>query len=1659
MWKKLISLNLALVMVVSLIPLSPVTAFAASDTGYAVFHKNDGSGETVTETMKNFGSNGSLELYCRMPDFTGEDEVIISYNSEADGSGTEYPLNEHTYDIYSNDADNPAQLYAQWEDVADYSIRYITTNGVSSDGEIVVTEGGFSDTAVLAGSNTFTAEEDDEEVIGWSTKWSYAERDRYYEGYVFMPGEEISITENMTLFSLMGYKSIVYYEEKYNSSTGEYSLTTGEPVFYDKGELLSNGSGSITGKIFLGWNSKEDGSGDKYFARQEVSKEMPNQLYAQYADVPTEDYAVLNYGTHGTEGEYATEVILLEDGVADLPDEMPDGSKIVYWRGYGYDPEDDYDLEEKSLYYPPGEASDIPRGLLLRAVTVDTERGLAALIDGDGGQTADGSRYIGIYNDFTSGLGLSQFQELTPFEKENSVLIGYEGSKTKTVYDMDDDFFDSVEIEMNTDRAAYFVAKYLTAVGNYIQYYGNGGETEDGLGFYLQDELTWGSEETIMENPFIPPDGEYFLGWQDEEEEWYMPGTAIPFMENTKLFAQWGENRVTYHYKNWAGRDAVRTRLNMEEFSGYMSSKPEGCLFEGWMTEAGQWYAPNQKIPDGLSVELYESWIEIPTEGNYYILTGTRLSDGRYTQIVPMTATEEEITLPDVDIMGWRIVGDDGDIEERGFRDEQTQLRDPGAKVTVTAGTEIRAMDPGLQAKYYKNYGDSEEVRTYYTTISYASSLNMNLHDPAEIFEELPEGMALEEWNTEADGSGDSYDIGDWISEGIYQFFAQWLGGTWSLSGSKLTIYNESVMPKAGKPTAVEWSDEIRYLRELEFANGISKINAGAFANYGYLRTVTIPASITSIGDGAFKNCSNLEEVIFRGTSAQWAEIDFGENNENLLNARITFLSSDGTEEGGMCGEAVRWALKDGVLTIGGTGAMDDYEYRGDAPWADFEEEIEKLVVQEGVTTIGNCAFRSYDNLAEVILADGLQSIGDEAFQRCYALTSVVLPEGLQTVGDMAFQYCDALISVTFPTSLTDIGEEAFAECDALEQIVVTEGNPVYHSGNGSNVLVETETGKLVLGCKNSTIPDGVTEIAPYALQYVEAETLEIPESVVNIGEYAFYNNRNIKAVYMTSETETIGKSAFGYCYNLKKVYYYGTEEDWNAMSIEDNNDYLISAGRKYLQEGDAYADMTWKVEDGVLTISGEGMMQDYTSAQAPWYSYRESITSVVVEEGITSIGDYAFYDLEYMTDVSLPESLKYIGASAFLYCYDLQSIFIPANVVRIEESAFRYNNLAEITVDVGNTVYDSRNDCNMIMETATDKLLVGCKNTVIPDDTVVIGAYSLTEMDGDMIEVPNQVTTIEKYAFYNSDLTAIVLPNTLTTIGEYAFSGAWDLEDVYYYGTAKDWAKIEIGSSNSYLTNADRHYLKAGEIVGMTWKVENGVLTISGAGAMEDYSSGDAPWYDQREFIVKVVVEEGITSVGKYAFYYLENVTEASLPSSITEIRYRAFYECSALTEIVIPEGVTSISDYAFGYSGLTNITLPNSLTEIEQRVFRNCSALTDVYYYGSEAEWAEVEIDDYYNEYLIAATIHYLTPIEGNVSIREDGADIIITNVPKDSVLVIARYAGDQMKGIEMITIAESAYTYRTELPDAAAGTELRLFLTDEGRRPLCKSLEVEY
>lgn len=351
---------------------------------------------------------------------------------------------------------------------------------------------------------------------------------------------------------------------------------------------------------------------------------------------------------------------------------------------------------------------------------------------------------------------------------------------------------------------------------------------------------------------------------------------------------------------------------------------------------------------------------------------------------------------------------------------------------------------------------------------------------------------------------------------------------------------------------------------------------------------------------------------------------------------------------------------------------------------------------------------------------------------------------------------------------------------------------------------------------------------------------------------------------------------------------------------------------------GDNGSNVTWTLDsEGTLTISGKGEMEDYWGINTPWSSNCESIKTVAIEAGVTSIGGGAFYRCSSLSSVTIPAGVTRIDYGAFRLCGNLSSITIPEGVTSIDGAAF-----------YGCTGLTS---------------IVIPKSVEIIDENAFSNCESLTS-----IVIPEGVKNIDRFAFYSClSLRSVTLPASLLHIGQYVFEEcAENLTITAPTGSyASEWIEESglLGDLDELTRNGIVYSLLSNWAIVVDYDHDNEPTTavipsqINGLPVTKIADGAFSECYS----LTSIVIPESVTSIGDHAFAWCDDLRSIVMPKRLTYLGKVAFDSCLALTSITIPEGVTSIgNDTFFGCKSLTSVTLPASVTSIADNVFELCSS-----------------------------------------------------------------------------------------------------------------------
>ena len=259
----------------------------------------------------------------------------------------------------------------------------------------------------------------------------------------------------------------------------------------------------------------------------------------------------------------------------------------------------------------------------------------------------------------------------------------------------------------------------------------------------------------------------------------------------------------------------------------------------------------------------------------------------------------------------------------------------------------------------------------------------------------------------------------------------------------------------------------------------------------------------------------------------------------------------------GRCGDSITWTLDDsGNLTLSGSGEMWNYGYVT-SPFKDYG--IKTVTIEYGITSIGDYVFRGCSGLTKLTLPNSVTSIGDGAFCGCTGLTELTLSNSVTSIGDCAFYGCSGLTELILPNSVRSIGDIAFTYCSGLEKITVESGNSCYDSRDNCNSIIDTEFNTLIVGCKNSVIPNSVTSIGYYAFYGCSGLTeLTLPDSVASIGDGAFICCSDLSKITSLAEIppvcgsgvfDRVNKTNCELIVPIVSVTAYKQAEVWNEFS------------------------------------------------------------------------------------------------------------------------------------------------------------------------------------------------------------------------------------------------------------------------------------------------------------------------------------------------------------------------------------------------------------------------------------------------------------------------------------------------------------------------------
>ena len=829
-------------------------------------------------------------------------------------------------------------------------------------------------------------------------------------------------------------------------------------------------------------------------------------------------------------------------------------------------------------------------------------------------------------------------------------------------------------------------------------------------------------------------------------------------------------------------------------------------------------------------------------------------------------------------------------------------------------------------------------------------------------------------------------------------------------------------------------------LNEIRLPDALETIGEYAFYSCDHINNVIFPASLQRIGDYAFAYCDSFTKAFVFGAAPEAGENTFclkktdiydpyGRYQDTIYTPSSLYILFNpevyNTLDSSNCpyyeyavpseqfkssvvydGTSYDIDLKTGTITYanpqGSSVSIPEYvlgvkvEKIGDDAFGDdrgfFVREIN---IPDGITSIGDRAFKNCANLRQINIPDSVTSIGEEVFRDCITLERVFIGKGISVIPDRAFYKCSSLTDFQAYGNISVVGDEAFSY-SGLTEISLPAATKIGNEAFSYSALTEISLPNCLedlgstpfIGCEylksievesdNNyyTALDGIlynkekTTLIAYPAALTHSE-FAVPESLSTIADGAFAYAKNIKKLYFPKSLTSIGENAFIDVNSLGQVWYPGTTSQWSAINIENGNDNLTNAyifcyceelptDSKIVQFGSCGKDASWMfTEDGTLWIVGDGEMTNFLGRMdQPWYDFSDDIINCKIIGEIVNIGDYSFVYCEHLEEISIPNSVKHIGNKAFSHCTELKHIVLPETIETIGSDAFSScSSLPSITLpnnlkSIGTGAFSS---CSSLL------------SITLPNNLKSIGAGAfsncvlLTEMTlpAAISDIPDElfsgctalasvcfksdkITSIGDRAFKNTALETFVVPETAVSIGSEAFASCSGLFTLSISGNV-----TEI-SSDAFKNNDNLQSIYFNGSVS-EWNVFGISLPNTDVICSDGSIERSGKWNGTNgDGITWKLLSDGTLIIRGSGEMVSDDILRVYDPSvgGYYEVNCGPWcYLSEYITSLVIEGDISKISECAFyNCDKIEEITITANVKNIESSAFYGCSALKNI-------------------------------------------------------------------------------------------------------------------
>ncbi|MEE3429163.1 MAG: leucine-rich repeat protein [Ruminococcus sp.] len=761
-----------------------------------------------------------------------------------------------------------------------------------------------------------------------------------------------------------------------------------------------------------------------------------------------------------------------------------------------------------------------------------------------------------------------------------------------------------------------------------------------------------------------------------------------------------------------------------------------------------------------------------------------------------------------------------------------------------------------------------------------------------------------------------------------------------------ITISGEGDMDNYFGSVETPWYSYKDEIENVRFEGEIYSIGEWTFAGFKSIKNIEFCDSIETIKDHAFSGCDSLEEVKFNSGLRVIDDnaFDYCSNLKKIdlpdsLVAVYTFNYCDSLTEVELPINVsyVAWSFKNCKSLkkvylhhnlkhitkncfIDCDNLTDVFYYGTEKEWKNIQFDIDvikslNLHYLEDITHANGCIWR-FDDTTSTLTISGNNRVLEYVNENDIPwityknnTKNVVFSEGIQYIGKCLRGFT-SIENIELPDSLKGIGIDAF-------------GSPTPYS----NLLIS-----------ELTIPENVTRIKNYAFtSCINLRKVIIKSELKSIPDQAFLECSSLKVVSIPKSVKEIGYNTFCDCDSLSDIYYEGTEEEWNKISVnEKGNDALKSATIHYGERVPntliigTTGGCEWKFykKTNTLYIYGQNQMAYYKKDDLPpWYDFKDDIKKVVFEKGVQHVGGFSFYNCTNLKEVIFSDTIEIIGESAFQNCSSIEKLEFGKLINYIWDFAF--------------------SGCNSL------------KNVKLPDhlrffSNAFYGCTALEE-----VTIPESLGSLPRGSFSNCPALKTVRLTKYTSDLNYSFRNCPNIKDVYYKGTEEDWKNKVVNNDN--LSNAEIHYLgytPPDEYITWSFDESTATLTFSGKGVLADCHIPGAFWYDYHEKVKHIVIENGITHIKESEFIDFENLETIKFPETLEYIGDSAFANCIKLRNVIFPNNLNCVMCHAFAmcYS-IENVYIPRTVTAFHVVAFDH---INNIYYEGTEKEWNNITLGE---------------------------------------------------------------------------------------------------